>query len=538
MIAMQACNRMGYVCVPLYDSLGENAIEYIVDHAECQAVFVSAKKFAAFESALPKIKAKLLGIVVWDDVKPKKEAGSSAVPVHGFEEFGESGKKSPVEADPPGNSDLATIMYTSGTTGDPKGVMLTNHNILAMVAGLKEYSDYMGTKLASTDVFLSYLPLAHILDRTSEELLIYIGASIGYWRGDIKLLVDDIGSLRPTFFVGVPRVYDRIYNGVLDKINGAGWIKRSLFHFFYNRKLANIKRGMDPDKASYLGDTLVFGKVKERLGGRVRAMLSGGAPLAPHVEEFLKVCMCANIVVQGYGLTETCAGSFIAMPTYSQTATVGPCLPPNTFRLEAVPEMNYSPGGTPPRGEVLIRGENVFQGYYKMPEKTQEELDRDGWFHTGDIGELTSEGALRIIDRKKNIFKLSQGEYVAAEKLENSYKLNDLIDQIFVYGSSFKSSLVAIVVPNQEKLLALAGKNDFAAACLDKDVAEKVKASLVQTAQQEKLKGFEKIAKVYLESDPFTVENELLTPTFKLKRAPLQKKYQAQIDQMYAALEK
>eukprot|EP01024_Parvocaulis_polyphysoides_P049366 TRINITY_DN4776_c0_g1_i1.p1 TRINITY_DN4776_c0_g1~~TRINITY_DN4776_c0_g1_i1.p1 ORF type:complete len:192 (+),score=29.34 TRINITY_DN4776_c0_g1_i1:57-578(+) len=173
-----------------------------------------------------------------------------------------------------------------------------------------------------------------------------------------------------------------------------------------------------------------------------------------------------------------------------------------------------------------------------MPDKTEECLSRDGWFYTGDIGELTSEGALRIIDRKKNIFKLSQGEYVAAEKLENTYKQNDLIDQIFVYGNSFESYLVAIVVPNEEKLLALTGSTDFPSACLDKDAIEKVIASLAETASKNKLKGFEKIAKLYLESDPFTPENDLLTPTFKLKRVPLQKKYQKQIDEMYAALKK
>eukprot|EP01025_Chloroclados_australasicus_P041652 TRINITY_DN4426_c0_g1_i1.p1 TRINITY_DN4426_c0_g1~~TRINITY_DN4426_c0_g1_i1.p1 ORF type:complete len:662 (-),score=87.70 TRINITY_DN4426_c0_g1_i1:314-2299(-) len=536
MVSMQACNRMGYVCVPLYDSLGENAVEYIVDHAECQAVFIQSKKYPVFKAAMPSIKTKLLGIVVWGGKDLEKEANGT--PVHDFQQFRASGAKTPVDADPPSSSDLATIMYTSGTTGDPKGVMLTHSNILAEITALRQYSDYIGLHFDTNDVFLSYLPLAHILDRIAEELLLYAGAQIGYWRGDIKMLVDDIGALRPTYFAGVPRVFDRIYNGVMEKIAAAGCIKGSLFHFFYSRKLGNLKRGMKPDQASYLGDTLVFGKIKERLGGRVRAILSGGAPLAPHVEEFLKVCMCANIVVQGYGLTETCAGSFIAGPEYSQTATVGPCLPANTFRLEAVPEMNYSPSDTPPRGEVLIRGPNVFQGYYKMPEKTEEELDRDGWFHTGDIGEITGDGALRIIDRKKNIFKLSQGEYVAAEKLENTYKLNELVDQIFVYGNSFESQLVAIVVPNQEKISEISGVADFSAACLDKDAIEKVRKSLLETATNAKLKGFEKIAKVYLESDPFTVENDLLTPTFKLKRAPLQKKYQKQIDEMYAALKK
>eukprot|EP01026_Neomeris_dumetosa_P050635 TRINITY_DN44443_c0_g1_i10.p1 TRINITY_DN44443_c0_g1~~TRINITY_DN44443_c0_g1_i10.p1 ORF type:complete len:663 (-),score=91.10 TRINITY_DN44443_c0_g1_i10:340-2328(-) len=538
MIAMQACNRMGYVCVPLYDSLGENAIEYIVDHSESQVVFVSFKKFMALVMALPLIKTKLVGIVVWGTAGETLEAEVNGIPVHSFEDFLEKGTSNIVQADPSSSADLATIMYTSGTTGDPKGVMLTHSNLLAIITASKTYSEYMNVYFGSEDVFLSYLPLAHIFDRTCEELLLYCGSQIGYWRGDIKMLVDDIGCLKPTYFAGVPRVFDRIYNGVMDKVAAGGCVKGTIFRFFYSRKLANIKRGVKADQASPLGDALAFGKIKERLGGRVRAIVSGGAPLAPHIEEFLKVCMCANSVVQGYGLTETCAASFVALPHYSMSTTVGPCTPCNTFRLEAVPEMNYSPSSDPPRGEVLIRGPNVFKGYYKMPDKTEECLSRDGWFYTGDIGELTSEGALRIIDRKKNIFKLSQGEYVAAEKLENTYKQNDLIDQIFVYGNSFESYLVAIVVPNEEKLLALTGSTDFPSACLDKDAIEKVIASLAETASKNKLKGFEKIAKLYLESDPFTPENDLLTPTFKLKRVPLQKKYQKQIDEMYAALKK
>jgi long-chain acyl-CoA synthetase len=160
--------------------------------------------------------------------------------------------------------------------------------------------------------------------------------------------------------------------------------------------------------------------------------LAGGAPLAPHVEDFLRVALCCP-VVQGYGLTETCAASFIAVPdTFEHASTVGPPLSVLSFRLEAVPEMNYDPNATPPRGEVCVKGPSVFSGYYKAEDKTAEVLDADGWFHTGDIGEITPTGALRIIDRKKNIFKLSQGEYIAVEKVEGVYKMNTLVEQIFV----------------------------------------------------------------------------------------------------------
>ena len=261
--------------------------------------------------------------------------------------------------------------------------------------------------------------------------------------------------------------------------------------------------------------------------------------MARHVEDFLKVAMCCR-VVQGYGLTETCAASFIAVPDVPDHAgTVGPPQPVLSFRLEAVPEMNYDPLGNPPRGEVCVKGPSVFSGYYKAEDKTVEVLEEDGWFHTGDIGELTASGALRIIDRKKNIFKLSQGEYVAVEKVEGVYNRDAAVEQIWVYGNSFENSLVAVVVPAVDAVRAWSHAGAGASAeelCHDANVKAKVLESLNHTAKAGKLKGFETVRAVFLEPELFSVENELLTPTFKLKRPQLQKKYQAEIDAMYAAM--
>eukprot|EP01026_Neomeris_dumetosa_P000737 TRINITY_DN10179_c0_g1_i6.p3 TRINITY_DN10179_c0_g1~~TRINITY_DN10179_c0_g1_i6.p3 ORF type:complete len:254 (-),score=34.02 TRINITY_DN10179_c0_g1_i6:701-1417(-) len=237
------------------------------------------------------------------------------------------------------------------------------------------------------------------------------------------------------------------------------------------------------------------------------------------------------------------AASFASPPDFQCLGTVGPCTSTNTFRLEAVPEMGYFPSNDPPQGEVLIRGPNVFQGYYKMPEKTAEVLDSDGFFHTGDIGEVTPIGSLRIIDRKKNIFKLSQGEYIAVEKLETDYKSNEFVDQIWVYGDSMKNNIVAIVVPSEQKLMQLVkqGEGDgdeesFEKVCTRQDVRDAVLVSLKETCAEKKLKGFERISAVYLEPEPFSVENGLLTPSFKLQRHFLKKRFQKQIDAMYAQL--
>jgi len=388
--------------------------------------------------------------------------------------------------------------------------------------------------------FLSFFfSLSSTLDhyRTAEELMLHLGASIGYWRGDIKGLVDDIGALRPTLFCGVPRVFDRIYNGVIAKVDGGSGLKKALFHWGYKRKLHALDAGHAYDKAAPFFDKLVFSKIKERLGGRVRLLVSGGAPLARHVEDFLRVTMCCR-VVQGYGLTETCAASFIAVPDVAEHAgTVGPPQPVLSMRLEAVPEMNYDPMAVPPRGEVCVKGPAVFTGYYKADDKTTEVLESDGWFHTGDIGELTPTGALRIIDRKKNIFKLSQGEYIAVEKVEGIYSRETAVEQIFVYGNSFESSLVAVVVPNVEAIRSWSSAGAAAAElCADPAVKAKMLEVMTATAKEGKLKGFELVRAVYLEPEPFAVENELLTPTFKLKRPQLQNKYQTEIDAMYAAM--
>ena len=526
MMAMQGCNRMNIYCVPLYDTLGENAIEYIVKHSEASVLFVHGNKLEVFAKALPSLLPQVTTLVYWStasdtDVCAIKDLG---VTVYSFDDFMALGKANPAEARGAKPEDLCTIMYTSGTTGDPKGVELTHGAVMATVASLSLFlKTYGGDFDVSKEVFLSYLPLAHIFDRATEELIICHGASIGYWRGDIKGLVDDMGLLRPTLFAGVPRVFDRIYAGVMEKMSAGSVLKKMLFDWGFNRKLHALNAGHKWDEAAPFFDKLVFSKVKERLGGRVRLIVSGGAPLSRHVEDFLRVCMCCR-VVQGYGLTETCAASAICVPDVaSQVGTVGPPQPCISVRLEAVPEMECDPMANPPKGELCIKGPSVFTGYYKEEKKTKEVLDADGWFHTGDIAEITPEGAIKIVDRKKSIFKLAQGEYVAVEKVEGCYKKDPFVEQIWVYGDSFKSFLIAVVVPKEAKVTEWAKHHhktgSFAELCAnDGDLKKAIHESLNETAKEAKLRGFEIAKAIHLDSELFSVENDLLTPTFKSKR--------------------
>jgi len=281
----------------------------------------------------------------------------------------------------------------------------------------------------------------------------------------------------------------------------------------------------------------VFNKTKGRIGGKVKCIVSGAAPLDPKIQEFLTICFCCP-VIQGYGLTETCACSTLQILTDTELGRVGPPISCLEIKLEDVPEMGYYSKDTPPRGEVLFRGGNIFAGYYKDEEKTKEVLQEDGWFHSGDVGRWNSDGTLSIIDRKKNIFKLAQGEYVASEYLEAVYSRSRLVSQVFVYGDSFKTYLLCVVVPNFEVGKQWAKDKGIEnvtneALVANPDFKKAVQESLVATGKEANLRGFEFFKNVILEVNSFTVENELMTPTFKLRRPNLTKKYKEALDKMY-----
>ena len=543
MMAMQACNRANIACVPLYDTLGENAVEYILNHAECKAVFVSADKLGNLLKSKGNMSTVKL-IVYWGEPKEEDKttlAGLKSVKSYSFGELLDSGAASPKQGSKAKSTDVATIMYTSGTTGDPKGVILPHSALVSEINAISVTLKAVGTEISEGDVFFSYLPLAHIFDRITEELLIAMGGSIGYWQGSVKHILEDVGALKPTFFCGVPRIFDRIYSAVMAKMSSS-FVAGLLYRIAMSRKFGAMKAGHSVFTAAPFMDKLIFNKVKARLGGNVRIMISGGAPLAPHVEKFLRVAMCCP-VVQGYGLTETCAASFCAVPDdLSMFATIGVPFPSVEYRLEAVPEMNYSPFDNPPRGEVLIRGTSVFTGYYKDEKQTKGAIDKDGYFHTGDVGEIQATGALKIIDRKKNIFKLSQGEYVAVEVLESAYKKNLNMEQVWVYGNSFENCVVAVVVPNEEKLMAWAKdagvSGDYEAVCKTPEANKMILDELKKTGKEGKMKGFEIVKAVHLDHVQFSVDDDLLTPTFKLWRPQLLKHYKTEIDALYEALKK
>ncbi|XP_038901459.1 long chain acyl-CoA synthetase 2 [Benincasa hispida] len=541
-ISMEACNSQAITYIPLYDTLGANAVEFIINHAEVSIAFVQESKLASIFSCLPRCSNQLKTIVSFTNVSSvhKKEAEELGVSCFSWEEFHQLGSldcKLPSKQ----KTNICTIMYTSGTTGEPKGVVLNNAAIMAEVLSVDHLlllTDKVGTE---EDSYFSFLPLAHVYDQIMETYCIYKGSCIGFWRGDIRFLLDDIQELKPTIFSGVPRVYDRIYSGILNKVSSGGSLRKMLFDYAYNYKLGYLKKGLLHDKAAPLLDKLVFDKIKEAFGGRVRLFLSGAAPLPSHVEEFLRVTSCATLS-QGYGLTESCGGCFTSIANvFTMMGTVGVPVTTIEARLESVPDMGYDALSSTPRGEICLRGSTLFSGYHKRKDLTENVLI-DGWFHTGDIGEWQPDGSMKIIDRKKNIFKLSQGEYVAVENIENIFSQCSLITSIWVYGNSFESFLVGVVVPDQKALEDWAQNHnvtgDFKSLCENLEARKYILDELNSNGQKHRLRGFELLKAIYLEPYPFDMERDLITPTFKLKRPQLLKYYKERIDQLYVEAKK
>ncbi|CAI5988658.1 unnamed protein product [Closterium sp. NIES-64] len=473
------------------------------------------------------------------------------------------------------------------------------------------------------------------------------GVAVGFYSGKVESLLEDMGALKPTVLFGVPRVFNKVHDKVLQQVDAGSALKRFLFNsaigesakvlkaggafkslplwdtlifkkdgagggtervfnkvhdkvlqqvdagsalkrFLFNsaiRESAKVLKAGGAFKSLPLWDTLIFKKVQARVGGCCRVILSGGAPISAATQQFLAIAFGCP-ALQGYGLSETSAAGTITALEDPNTGHVGPPQPSVDMKLAPVPEMEYLPTDKPkPRGEICFRGASVMVGYYKQEEMTAEVIDSDGWFHTGDIGQVSAtgdvcgyvlgtssvgalfmdlmcalfmcvagwceqvneDGTLTIIDRKKNIFKLAQGEYVAAEKLEVLYAGAAVVGQIFVYGDSFKSSLVAVVVPEKDVLSDWATSSGALSAdeastasladlCALPGAKEYVLDELVKRAKATSMKGFEVVRGVTLEAEAFTTDNDLMTPSFKLKRPKLKAKYQAAIDELYTTL--
>uniref|UniRef100_A0A8C2ZQS0 Long-chain-fatty-acid--CoA ligase n=1 Tax=Cyclopterus lumpus TaxID=8103 RepID=A0A8C2ZQS0_CYCLU len=519
-ISELACYTYSLVSVPLYDTLGTEAISYIIDKASISTIVCDVEDKANLVLDCVRHRTHSVKNIVLmetpsvDLVHRGQRAGIHILSLQ--------------EMEPPQPEDMALICFTSGTTGNPKGAMLTHRNVVSNCSAFIRM-----TETTSDDVMLSFLPLAHMFERVVEGVMLVHGARIGFFQGDIRLLSDDLNTLKPTVFPVVPRLLNRMYDKIFGQANSS--LKRWLLGFAYRRKEAEMRRGIV--RRDSIWDQLIFRKVQASLGGRVRLMLTGAAPISPTVLTFLRAAIGCQFY-EGYGQTECTAGCTMTMPGEWNAGHVGAPLPCNSIKLVDVPEMKYL--AVNGEGEVCVKGPNVFQGYLKDTEKTAEAIDADGWLHTGDIGKWLPNGTLRIVDRKKHIFKLAQGEYIAPEKIENMYIRSDAVAQVFVHGDSLQACLVAVVVPDPDFLSSWAKRTlglegSYRELC-GREVKAAILEDMVRLGKEGGLKSFEQVRSIYIQTQLFSIENGLLTPTLKAKRNEMRQYFKAQIDELYAGI--
>lgn len=521
--------------VSIYDTLGPDTTEYIINHAQLASVCTSLSHIPTLLKLAPRCPS-LKIIISMDPLTNGTElpgtskadilnalAADAGVSIHYIRDVEALGAASPKPYHAPQPEDIVTINYTSGTTGPPKGVVLTHAAALGACSACM-----VVVQQKETDVMCSYLPLAHIFERLTEHGALWAGAAIGYFHGNILELVDDFKLLRPTSFVSVPRLYNRFGGAIKTATVEASGFRGALSRHIVNTKMAAMT-DPNPAKATNkhaLYDRIWSRKVMAQLGlERVRAMVSGSAPIDPALQQFLRVVF-ANNFMQGYGLTETYACSLVQLEGDFTAGNCGAVSPSNEICLADVPDMEYFSTDKPfPRGELLIRGSNLFREYYKSPEETAKAMTEDGWFRTGDIATVDELGRFKIIDRRKNVLKLAQGEYVSPERIENVY-LGQLpyLGQAYVHGDSDKAFLVAVFgiqpdafAPYVAKVL---GKEISAtdlkgldAAAKDPKIRKAVLKDLDRVGKKAKFNSYERVRAIRLMLEPFSIENELLTPT-------------------------
>uniref|UniRef100_A0A8C3G4C6 Long-chain-fatty-acid--CoA ligase n=1 Tax=Cyclopterus lumpus TaxID=8103 RepID=A0A8C3G4C6_CYCLU len=535
-ISELACYTYSMVVVPLYDTLGPDAIRFIINTADISTVICDKvdKAQVLLDNVERKETSGLRRIILMDDF--------DADLVERGESCGILGRrcndllwKSPAPADalvspqPPAPDDLSIVCFTSGTTGNPKGVMLSHGNVVADFSGFLKVTDKVIFP-NKDDCLISFLPLAHMFERLIESVVYCHGGRIGFYQGDIRLLPDDMKALRPTIFPVVPRLLNRMYDKIFSQANTP--VKRWLLNFAAKRKGAEVSSGVI--RSDSVWDKIFFSKIQASLGGRLRMIITGAAPTSPSVLGFLRAALGCQ-VYEAYGQTECTAGCTFTTPGDWTPGHVGAPLPCNLIKLVDVPEKNYF--ASKEEGEVCVKGSNVFKGYLKDPERTAETLDADGWLHTGDIGKWLPNGTLKIIDRKKHIFKLAQGEYISPEKIENIYIRSEPVTQLYVHGDSLQSCLVGIVVPDPEVMPEWAKKKGifgtYKDLCKNTELKKAVLEDLVRLGKASGLHSFEQVKNIYIHSEMFSITNGLLTPTLKAKRPELKEFFKEKIDRLY-----
>ena len=511
-----AVQKTGAVLVPIYPTLAANELEFVLNDAEVKLVFVSDAelyhKVQSVRDKVPSIKA----VFTFDYIQPSlhwKEIMSKA----GEEDL----KKLAIAAGSIRYEDLATIIYTSGTTGTPKGVMLSHKNILSNVISSTEVFAEFCT---AGDKALSFLPLNHIFERMVTYIYLFNGVSVWYAES-LEKIGDNLKEVQPALFTTVPRLLEKVYERIMGRGQELTGLKKKLFFWAVDvgsRYEVGTNHGFLYNLQLAIANKLIFKKWREGLGGKVKAIVTGAAACQVRL---LRVFTAGKMVImEGYGLTET--SPVIAVNRFNESGrrfgTVGPVIKGVEVKLEE-------------DGEICCKGDNVMMGYYKRPDLTAEVIDKDGYFHTGDIGVLQEGKFLKITDRKKEIFKTSGGKYVAPQPIENKMKESKFIEQMIVVGPERKFA-GALIVPSFENLKVWAAQNNISFGTVHDLIRNPAVLEMFKNIVEEFNKDFnhvEQIKKFELCANEWTVDGGELTPTLKLKRKVIMEKYRDAIERIY-----
>jgi long-chain acyl-CoA synthetase len=515
---------VGAALVPVYPTVTAEQAAYILRDSGARIVVVSG------QATLTKVLRQLPGlpdlerIVTIDDVSAPVSAPVSSLAdleAAGTEELRIDPQLPDRLAESIRESDLATIIYTSGTTGVPKGVILTHANILADIHGIFDAYQIFD----SSDVALSFLPLSHVFERTAVYAYLYAGVSV-YFARSIETMVEDLRLARPTVMTSVPRLYEKVYARINDMALAEGGVKAAIFRHMMRvgDRWARAKHAgewVGPLTALQhkIGDLLIFRKWRAAFGGRVKFLLSGGAPLAP---EIAYAFFAAGIeIFEGYGLTETSPVISFNWPGMHRIGTVGRPLASLDVKIAE-------------DGEILVKGPSITSGYYHLPEETAAAFTEDGYFRTGDVGHADEKGFLVITDRKKDLIKTSGGKYVAPQPIETALKVSNLFTQVIVIGDRRKYC-AALLVPNVPALRAALAERGLEVGERDLLANPRVEELCLRLVNEltPNLAGYEKLKRVALLPGELTVEAGELTPTLKVKRRVVEERYRYIIDRLY-----
>ncbi|KAL1302046.1 hypothetical protein AAFC00_002492 [Neodothiora populina] len=534
--------------VTAYDTLGEEGLKHSLQQTKAKAIFLDPHLITKLIAPLKEGGDIAIQHVVYNSYMEVKEADvqklKEAHPhlsVQSFDELIKAGEQSPVDPVPPKPEDLCCIMYTSGSTGAPKGVLLKHKNVVAAIAGVDVI---VGPYLGPGDGLLTYLPLAHILEFVFENACLFWGGTMGY--GNPKTISDasvrncagDIREFKPSILVGVPAVWETVKKGIVGKVSKAGLITRNMFWGAMTTKSLMMQHSGIPFTGigTSVVDSVVFSKIKEATGGRLRICLNGGGPVAKDTQRFISMAIAP--MISGYGLTETTAMGALTDPLAWTDEALGGIPASIEMKLVDFEDAGYFSTNNPPQGEIWIRGGGVTEGYLDNEEENKAAFTEDGWFKTGDIGEFDKLGQLKIIDRKKNLVKTQNGEYIALEKLESVYRSAGLVGNICVYADQHKNKPIAIIVPNEPQLKQLASENGVKGSgledlCHDKKMHDVVLKTLQAAGKKGGLSGIEIIEGVVLTDDEWTPQNQLVTSAQKLNRRGILEKYKKEVAVAY-----